>query len=83
MIEEKQFSDNSFSVRMLIAIHLKKHSDFGYYKCVAKNSQGIVEEIVKIQKRISSILLFVYQIHETNFFLFFKVKSQSRMNLPR
>ncbi|EAT42742.1 AAEL005765-PA [Aedes aegypti] len=57
MIEEKQFSDNSFSVRMLIAIHLKKHSDFGYYKCVAKNSQGIVEEIVKIQKRISKITI--------------------------
>ncbi|XP_062552768.1 lachesin-like [Armigeres subalbatus] len=57
MIEEKQFSDSSYSVRMQMVIHLQKHSDFGYYKCVAKNSQGIVEEMVKIQKRISKITI--------------------------
>nr|XP_029732561.1 lachesin-like [Aedes albopictus] len=57
IIEEKQFSDNSFSVRMQITIQLRKQSDFGYYKCVAKNAQGQVEELVKIQKRISKITI--------------------------
>ncbi|XP_058452846.1 neurotrimin-like [Malaya genurostris] len=55
--EMKQFAENVFKVALQIGIHLQKNSDFGIYKCVAKNELGVAEETVKIQKRISKITI--------------------------
>ncbi|XP_058821095.1 neurotrimin-like [Topomyia yanbarensis] len=55
--EMKQFAENVFKVAMQIGVHLQKNSDFGIYKCVAKNELGVSEEAVKIQKRISKITI--------------------------
>uniref|UniRef100_A0A182Y8I3 Ig-like domain-containing protein n=1 Tax=Anopheles stephensi TaxID=30069 RepID=A0A182Y8I3_ANOST len=40
--------DHVFKVTMKITIRLEKVSDFGVYKCVAKNSLGTTEESVKV-----------------------------------
>ncbi|XP_055547420.1 neurotrimin-like isoform X1 [Wyeomyia smithii] len=55
--EVKQFSENVYRVAMQIVVHLQRNSDFGIYKCVAKNELGVSEEAVKIQKRMSKITI--------------------------
>ncbi|XP_055637998.1 lachesin-like isoform X2 [Toxorhynchites rutilus septentrionalis] len=55
--EVKQFAENIYKVTMQIAIHLQKASDFGIYKCVAKNELGVAEDAAKIQKRMSRITI--------------------------
>lgn len=54
-MEEKQFGDSSYSLKMQIQIHLQRDSDFGNYTCVAKNAVGISERRVRIQRRLSSV----------------------------
>ncbi|XP_055600148.1 neurotrimin-like [Uranotaenia lowii] len=51
--EMKQFVDNVYKVQMHITVHLQKNTDFGVYKCVAKNALGVTEEGVKIHKKLS------------------------------
>uniref|UniRef100_A0A182P7R0 Ig-like domain-containing protein n=1 Tax=Anopheles epiroticus TaxID=199890 RepID=A0A182P7R0_9DIPT len=45
--------DHVFKVSMRIAIRLAKESDFGVYKCVAKNSLGTTERSVTVKRRAS------------------------------
>ncbi|XP_065090822.1 protein amalgam-like [Ochlerotatus camptorhynchus] len=57
IMEEKQFADSSYSVKMQIQIHLLKDSDFGNYTCVAKNTVGISERRVRVQRKLSKITI--------------------------
>ncbi|XP_049548268.1 neurotrimin-like [Anopheles darlingi] len=50
---EKVLEDHVFKVTMQIVIRLEKASDFGVYKCVAKNSLGTTEESVKVYRKTS------------------------------
>ncbi|EDS42980.1 conserved hypothetical protein [Culex quinquefasciatus] len=55
--EVKHFAEHVYKVSMHTQIHLQRNSDFGIYKCVAKNGFGISEDAIKIQKRISKITI--------------------------
>ncbi|KAL1394573.1 hypothetical protein pipiens_011860 [Culex pipiens pipiens] len=55
--EVKHFAEHVYKVSMHTQIHLQRNSDFGIYKCVAKNGLGISEDAIKIQKRISKITI--------------------------
>ncbi|XP_058064620.1 protein CEPU-1-like, partial [Anopheles bellator] len=50
---DKVLEDHVFKVAMQIVIRLEKPSDFGVYKCVAKNSLGTTEESVKVYRKTS------------------------------
>lgn len=43
--------DGVYKVVMKISLKIHKPSDFGVYKCVAKNALGSSEEIVKILRK--------------------------------
>ena len=48
--------DGIFKVSMKLTVKLQKPSDFGIYKCIAKNALGSSEEIIKVlRKSISRI----------------------------
>lgn len=40
--------DGVYKVKMKLVIELQKTSDFGIYKCVAKNALGSTEETIKV-----------------------------------
>lgn len=40
--------DGIYKVVMKLVVHLQKPSNFGIYKCIAKNALGSSEEIIKI-----------------------------------
>ncbi|XP_035918462.1 opioid-binding protein/cell adhesion molecule homolog isoform X1 [Anopheles stephensi] len=50
---DSTLEDHVFKVTMKITIRLEKVSDFGVYKCVAKNSLGTTEESVKVYRKTS------------------------------
>lgn len=41
-------ADGTFLVKMKLAVKLNKASDFGHYKCIAKNALGNSEETITI-----------------------------------
>uniref|UniRef100_A0A182SIR5 Ig-like domain-containing protein n=1 Tax=Anopheles maculatus TaxID=74869 RepID=A0A182SIR5_9DIPT len=50
---DSTLEDHVFKVTMKITVRLEKVSDFGVYKCVAKNSLGTTEESVKVYRKTS------------------------------
>ena len=48
--------DGIFKVFMKLSVKLEKPSDFGAYKCIAKNALGSSEEIVRILRKFNGIL---------------------------
>lgn len=44
-------SEGMFKVMMKLQVKVQKLSDFGLYKCIAKNSLGTAEEIVRILRK--------------------------------
>lgn len=66
----KHFAEHVYKVSMHTQIHLQRNSDFGIYKCVAKNGLGISEDAIKIQKRISMIFSSLNSVNlNQNFYL--------------
>ncbi|EAA10084.3 AGAP008776-PA, partial [Anopheles gambiae str. PEST] len=47
---DSTLEDHVFKVTMRITIRLEKASDYGVYKCVAKNSLGTTEESVRVYR---------------------------------
>ncbi|XP_052897541.1 opioid-binding protein/cell adhesion molecule homolog [Anopheles moucheti] len=50
---DSTLEDHVYKVTMKITVRLEKVSDFGVYKCVAKNSLGTTEESVKVYRKTS------------------------------
>uniref|UniRef100_A0A182KF14 Ig-like domain-containing protein n=1 Tax=Anopheles christyi TaxID=43041 RepID=A0A182KF14_9DIPT len=48
---DSTLEDHVFKVTMRITLRLEKASDFGVYKCVAKNSLGTTEESVRVYRK--------------------------------
>lgn len=48
--------ENVFKVIMKLTIRPTKLSDFGTYKCVAKNSLGEAEEVITVDREFIAIL---------------------------
>jgi hypothetical protein len=46
-------TDNGYNKFMLLKIRSVKHSDFGSYKCVAKNSLGETDGVIKLDGKFS------------------------------
>jgi hypothetical protein len=49
-------TDNGYNKFMLLKIRSVKHSDFGSYKCVAKNSLGETDGVIKLDGKFSLTL---------------------------
>lgn len=68
-------------VTMSLVIYVNKPSDFGVYKCVAKNALGTNEEVLKvIRKSLKQHYLFISLQHYlvcylTNYLLFIYLTS--------
>jgi hypothetical protein len=45
-------TDNDYKKYMMLKIRSVKHSDFGSYKCVAKNSLGETDGIIKLDGKL-------------------------------
>jgi hypothetical protein len=43
--------DGIYKVIMRLLVKLHKSSDFGVYKCIAKNALGSSEEIIKVLRK--------------------------------
>ena len=48
--------DNGYNKYMMLKIRSVKRSDFGSYKCVAKNSLGETDGVIKLDGKFSVIL---------------------------
>lgn len=48
---ETTFDDNAYKVRMRLVIKSVNISDFGTYKCVAKNSLGDNDGTIKLYRK--------------------------------
>jgi len=44
-------ADGTYKVIMKLLVRLNKLTDFGIYKCIAKNGLGISEEIIKVIRK--------------------------------
>lgn len=55
-------------VTMSLVIYVNKPSDFGIYKCVAKNALGTNEEVLKVIRKhdftyfLTKLLTFIYLV---------------------
>jgi hypothetical protein len=45
--------DNDYNKYMMLKIRSVKHNDFGSYKCVAKNSLGETDGVIKLDGKIA------------------------------
>ena len=48
---EETLIDSVYKVVMRLPLRPTKQSDFGTYKCVAKNSMGEAEELVTVERK--------------------------------
>lgn len=44
-------TDGIYKIVMKLLVRLEKISDFGIYKCVAKNALGSAEEVIKVLRK--------------------------------
>ncbi|KFB39264.1 AGAP008776-PA-like protein [Anopheles sinensis] len=81
---ESALEDHVFKVTMKIVIRLERASDFGVYKCVAKNSLGTTEEAVKIYRKTSKTKQVENQVIQQSNYLgsttFIKNYTDNKMN---
>lgn len=56
--------DGVYKVAMKLVIRIQKLSDFGIYKCVAKNAFGTTEETIKVLRKF--LLFLQAQLFVTN-----------------
>lgn len=50
---EESMIENIYKVVMKLVIRPTKLSDFGTYRCVAKNSMGEAEEVITVDRELS------------------------------
>ena len=48
------FDSGAYIVDMKLSVRVQKASDYGIYKCIAKNAIGNSEEIIKILRKSSA-----------------------------
>ena len=64
-IYDNYIEDHVYKVHMKLTLKPEKATDFGIYKCVAKNSLGSTEETIKILRN-DSLKIFLKYMKKNN-----------------
>lgn len=49
------FESGAYIVDMKLVVRIQKVSDFGIYKCIAKNAIGNAEQTIKVLRKLSFV----------------------------